>query len=235
MDLRIATLHPHVMLVIRNAETLAEVFFRSDPSSAHVKSYDAWILKQQAASNRITVGDVRAINATMRARCPYSVWTQFTEFSGELLELAAIDPVWDLITMPDDEWQRLACYSRIEALLAVTLGRGRNIAVTTKTMHIKRPQLMPILDSYVVQMLGGTPTPNASQATDLIAHLRTQGQANCDALLAIQQRLAQAEPQPFERTLVRILDVLLWVSHPGAWGSAAYKHIASAAIKIETP
>lgn len=224
MDVRIATLRPTATLVIHDAEHLAWAFFQFDPSSAHPKAYDKWVLAQQSPVNRIVAQDVTAINTTMAARSPLDKWEQFTHAVSDLHELAAIDPGWDLLTLPDDVWARQQVAQRIEALLAAVMGPWRNAAVATKVLHAKRPRLVPVLDSYVVAVLGGLPMPDAHTATKLIVLLRQQGRANLTALQALQQQLCA---DGYNRTLLRILDALLWLSHPGAWGSKAFQHLAA--------
>lgn len=80
----------------------------------------------------------------------------------------------------------------------------------TKVLYLKRPALIPILDSLVGEQVGWT---LGIPAIMLIEHLRQEGRRNLDILRATQSHLARLG---IERSLVRILDVLLWVSHPAA-------------------
>lgn len=229
MDIRIATRHPSTTLVIQHAERLAEAFFRYDPSSAHKQSYDAWVQGPASPVNRIVAADVTAINTTMAARSPLDKWTQFTASAADLSELAAVDPAWDLFRTPDEHWQALHCRDRIQSLLHAVIGPWRNASVATKVLHAKRPSLIPVLDSYVVAVLGGPVEPGAADATGVIVHLRKEGRAQLAELQSIQDYLAGIG---YKRSLVRIMDALLWLSHPGAWSSAAYKHLGSAISTI---
>lgn len=224
MEIRIAAMNTAVELLIKNPDRLAEAFFRFDPSSMHPKAYDAWIQHTTSPSNRITADDITAINATMAARSPLKVWRSLLESDADLPELAAIDPAWDLFAMPEEEWQRYECRYRIGQLFTAIMGPGRNLSVTTKVLHIKRPRCIPVLDSLVVQMVGSFAEPGPEVGAEITAHLREQGRANLGALIAIQRQLAATD---VSRTLVRILDALLWLSHPGAWGSAAYQHLGA--------
>nr|WP_040668209.1 DUF6308 family protein [Nitrolancea hollandica] len=216
-------------VVIKHADRLAKTFFLHDPSSAHRESYDTWVLSGHSPAHRLVTNDVHAINRTMAARSPLASWTQFTSASNDLPELAAVDSYWDLFTMNDHEWRQLRCRERIAALLEAIMGPYRNLAVTTKVLHAKRPRLIPVCDSYVVQMLGGSPEPGPDKAASIIAHLRDQGRANLEVLQAIQRYLASLGIQ---RTLVRIMDALIWVSHPGAWGSNTYKHLNQITVGV---
>ena len=82
--------------------------------------------------------------------------------------------------------------------------------MVTKVLHIKRPSLVPILDSFVERQLGASP---AVPTPVLLAHVRAQGRRNLDALQAIQATLKGAG---IERSLVRILDALLWSTDPAS-------------------
>ena len=95
------------------------------------------------------------------------------------------------------------------------VGDHRRLSVATKLLHLKRPELVPILDSLVVDQLGGRGKDGAS----LIEHVRREGRQNLGALQRIQRELATlvgADGLPIDRTLVRILDVLVWATHPAA-------------------
>ena len=67
----------------------------------------------------------------------------------------------------------------------------------------------------VVDQLGGRGT----KAAKVIEHMRDEGRQNLDGLRTIQDGLATivgADGQPIEPSLVRILDVLLWATHPAS-------------------
>jgi hypothetical protein len=87
-------------------------------------------------------------------------------------------------------------------------------AVATKMLYLKRPALMPVLDSLVVAQLGGPSDESVAETVRMIEHVRAEGRANLETLLSIRRLLAA---RGLERTLVRILDALLWSTHPEAW------------------
>src|SRR5579884_1775132 len=86
-----------------------------------------------------------------------------------------------------------------------------------------------IPDRLVVEMLGGTladdavPEVRAQLAANLMLHVRTQGIRNLDPLREIQSELARLD---FERSLVRILDAILWLAHPAAGNTGAKRVLA---------
>lgn len=198
-------------LIIEEPGTLALQFFSTDASSVGPGAYDQ--RAGRGEPNRITTEDIRAINQTMRARSPHSAWEPLTAALDELPWLTAIDRNWDLIGTDDEVWQRAGGADRLAAAIEATVGPYRRLSVATKVLHLKRPRLFPVLDSLVVDLIGGL--AYLQRPAKLLLHLREQGRANLTALTAIQAELA-AQEQPLERSLVRILDALLWSSHPTA-------------------
>ena len=133
--------------------------------------------------------------------------------------LEAIPTDFDLITASPNGWGRLRGDALVRAALLACVGSGRGVSVATKMLHLKRPRLFPVLDSFVAQMLGGTTADDApvairvARATELTTHIRREGRRNLVVLLELQRRL---EHERFARSLVRILDAALWLSHPAA-------------------
>lgn len=199
-------------LVIHGAQWVAETFFRLDRSAIGPKSYDARV--QSCPKDRFELADLRAINGSMAARAPEKWW-------GGLLDgarrpwLDAVDPTWDLLELPDVEWNEHHVTDHVRAALEAMIGDHRGLSVATKLLHLKRPALVPILDSLVVDQLGG----RGLAGSVVIEQVRAEGRRNLDALKRIQDELATvdgADGQPIRRSLVRILDVLLWATHPAS-------------------
>jgi hypothetical protein len=198
-------------LVIEEPAALAFYFFSTDASSVGADAYDSRAGKGEP--NRITSDDIRAINQTMRARSPHSAWEALTGAVEELPWLAAIDPTWDLIATDDETWKAVGGADLLAAAIQASVGPYRRLSVATKVLHLKRPRLFPVLDSLVVELIGGL--AEVAHSARLLVHLREQGRANLASLAAIQRTLAN-HPARYERSLVRILDALLWSSHPTA-------------------
>jgi hypothetical protein len=133
--------------------------------------------------------------------------------------LTAIDPGLDLIEADDEAWKAADAERLVGAALTASIGQGRGVSVATKMLHLKRPRLFPVLDQLVAEMVGARISPDApsdlraQQATRLVLHLREQGRNNVRVLRGIQAMLAG---EKIERSLVRILDAILWLSHPAA-------------------
>jgi len=199
-------------LVIDGAQWVAELFFRLDRSAVGPKSYDARVVS--CPKDRFELADLRAVNGSMATRMPDRWWIELLDGVPRPW-LTAIDPSWALFDLSDGEWVEAHVADRVGAALAAMVGDHRGLSVATKLLHLKRPALVPILDSLVVDQLGGRGT----KATKLIEHMRGEGRQNLDALRAIQDGLATligADGQPIHRSLVRILDVLLWATHPAS-------------------
>jgi hypothetical protein len=203
MEIRRITTGPS--LLIEDAGQLALDFFRTDASSAPGGFDD---LAGGGERDRITRGDIVAINTTMRARSPHLAWEVLLNAKAPQPWLVALDPTWDMVALEDDAWQRRA-RPAVERAIAGTLGAGRGLSVATKVLHFKRPAMFPVLDSLVLQQLGVTDTVAPMKVID---HLRSEGRRNLPALAGIQSTLAPH----YRRSLVRILDALLWASHPAA-------------------
>jgi uncharacterized protein DUF6308 len=203
-------------LVVPNPYELALRFFSEDQSSVGPAAYDVYISSRESPANRIVVQDVVAINRTMRARSSHTHWMPVIA-RGDLPELVAVDPAWDAFLTPDGEWAQSQVLQRVTSLVDSILGRGLGVSVATKILHIKRPALIPICDSYVLQLMG-IPGGTGVSTAALIQHLRESRSELLPTLTDIQSRL---QAVGIERTLMRIMDVLVWGSHPDTWLSRA--------------
>jgi hypothetical protein len=192
-------------LVIQQGELLAYDFFTLDDSSIGAKAYDQQVGKGD--TERITTADIVAINTTMRARSPHSAWEVLTTGQDPLPWLATIPTDASLFDASDGQWATLR--PALEAALAAAVAPHRNLSVATKVLHLKRPHLFPVLDSLVLQQVGAT----GRAPIAVLDHLRGVGRANRSALSVIR---ASLEKRAIIRSQVRILDALLWASHPAA-------------------
>jgi hypothetical protein len=203
-------------LVIDGAQWLAETFFRRDPSAAEDGSYDAWIRETQldpARRDRLIDGDITAVNKTMAARTSHAAWAPVIGPAAPAW-LAGLDPGWDLFETDEGDvgWATIA--AGLGAAFAATHRPGLGLAVVTKVLHIKRPRLIPVMDSVVLQQIGARVSGDVTTWVEAIEQVRAVGRQNIAELRAIRAHL-QARAIA-DRTLVRILDALLWVSSPGA-------------------
>lgn len=192
--------------LIDHADERAAFFFVANLSSVGSSSYDRRVASAQNPPDRFAQEDIRAINTTMMARTGYGHWAEFTHSTDPLAWLQALEPSWDLFTMDDGAWVAAQCEARILAALTAVMAPYRTTSITTKLLHLKRPKLIPICDSYVCAMVGKR-AGSAADTAKLIMKVRDIGQANLAALMEISKRLTSIG---IDRTLVRILDSLLW-------------------------
>lgn len=226
--LRVERLDGGPPLVIEEPTRLALDYFRADLVAA--TGYDA--MAGQGDPNRITDEVILAINR-FGARSPRAAWADLIA-AGELTWLARIDVTWDLIELSDRDWDRFGCSEAILAALGATMGVPyRAQAVATKVLHLKRPRLFPILDAFVVQQIGGVGEgATLEHSLRSILHLRRQGQPQAQLLADISARLLGIG---LDRSPVRVLDSLLWVTHPAA-GSVARRLVGwERAVRPITP
>jgi hypothetical protein len=206
---------------------LAQGFFRGDQSSIGERSFDS--LAGHGSPDTLMAADIEAINSTMRSRSRHSAWEGF--FGQELSWLATLSPDLDLIAMDEDTWHSAGASDLVAAALVAAIGPWRGPSVATKVLHLKRPKLFPVLDENVVTMLGAKIPANAAYqrraelALELALHVRDQGRQNLGILQEIQASLAG---EGFKRSLVRILDAVLWFAHPAAGVSGTTREISIA-------
>ena len=87
---------------------------------------------------------------------------------------------------------------------------GVGYSKTTKALHPKRPELIPMLDSYVQAYLAGDEPPEGSfgeQAAGLVRSYKEELDRNRSALRELRRELAS---RAYDVTEVRILDLLIW-------------------------
>ncbi|MDQ3601732.1 MAG: DUF6308 family protein [Actinomycetota bacterium] len=187
-----------------SSPTIIRSYESTDASATGARSYDASTLTTN--KDRFEDLDVTALNRTMAARTAHARWTDlFTEGPSPIL--ASLGKGWDLIEATSEQWTGES--------IAEMRAAHRHHAVITKILHLKRPSLVPVLDSLVIDQLGG----RGKSVEQVLEHLRSVGRSNRDALRQIQTHLvslAGYDQRPIDRTTVRILDALLWSTHPAS-------------------
>ncbi len=128
-------------------------------------------------------------------------------------KLAAVTDV-DLGDIQDEEWESVK--AAVRPLLAEFLSIPHvKLAKTMKVLHLKRPRLFPILDSFVVRFLTGNDLRENVFSEDELLQIgiasmetaRTDIVANRAAFRELETRLSDL-PTPL--TAVRIYDILCW-------------------------
>jgi hypothetical protein len=190
-------------LVVENADAFAYAFFVTDLSSIGVAGFHN--LAGKGVPNRITIDDVIGVNSSMRTRSRHAAWDLLTKSKKDLPWLVSIPPAFDLFAASDAAWRQVRPFAA-EGLAAM-VAPYRGLSTGSKVLHLKRPRLFPVLDSFVVQQVG----LGSRSVIDVLDHLRAVGRANADALGLIAANLKDAG---YVRSRVRILVSLLWMSHP---------------------
>jgi hypothetical protein len=155
--------------------------------------------------NLISRDDVALINRTMGARSSYSNWNRLLK-RGTLPGLRAIKPEIDLFLASDREWTEQHVVHNLASVFGSVIGKGIGIAVATKVLHLKRPCLIPVCDSYVLRLMG-IPGQNAGSGVALVECLRTLRTQWTPPLQQLQRSLSD---RGYDRTLVRIADAVMW-------------------------
>jgi hypothetical protein len=145
----------------------------------------------------------------MGARSPHADWTAVIA-RGVLPQLKAINVTWDLFTTPDKIWADQPVGKRVAALLDAVMGKGIGLARATKVLHIKRPRLIPVCDSYVLRLMG-IPGGDGARAAALIEHLRSLRDELLPTPVELREKLLK---HGYDRSLLRIADALIWRSYP---------------------
>lgn len=176
--------------------------------------------------DRIELEDVIAMNSTARSRSRHTLWDPV--LNGDQGWLRAIPVELDVIEADDTEWSAADGDTLLADAIRACVRPGIGLAGATKMLHLKRPRVVPILDQLVAQMIGvslpATPTPDqrVAVAARIIGAIRREGRRNLAPLQATRTALLADQ---IDRPLVRILDAILWFSHPAASVSGARRSI----------
>jgi hypothetical protein len=213
----------HLLTIERHDEEVVQIdglkiaaaFFKRDRSSVGETSYDA--LAGKGGGDTITHANVTTMNSAMRTRSEHKNWDLL--FAAGFAWLTAIPNDLDLIDTGDEAWAAREGDSHLKTGFGAVFGPGRGLASGGKMMHFKRPLLFPVLDRFVAEMLGvpisSQPNPDKLSAVAVLITelIRREGRRNLEDLHAIQDALAA---DGINRSLARILDAVLWFSHPAA-------------------
>ncbi len=207
--LRVRRMDNHPNIEIPNAELIALAYFRVDAASLEGGIDEVAGLSPH---HEITEKDLHDINRTFVARSQRVKWDGIIG-AGDLPWLAGLDPGWDLVTMDEAAWQAAHVDAALLAALEAVDRPFLRRAVVTKVLHLKRPRLVPVLDSLVIRQLGGQLLDSPPGSLRVIAHLRAVGRENLAAVCETQHFLSD---RGLHRSLVRILDALLWSRDPAS-------------------
>jgi hypothetical protein len=88
--------------------------------------------------------------------------------SNDIRNALGVIPNWDLAAISDSEW--ISVKKDLRLLFGCFLAISHvGLAKAGKIIHIKRPKLVPILDSYVVNLLTGVNPANVYSKSSLLS------------------------------------------------------------------
>ena len=134
--------------------------------------------------------------------------------SKKLSKLLTSIPNTDIHAISSENWSKLRI--DIKKLFAEFLSiKGFNLAKTTKILHLKRPNLFPALDSFVIKFLFDINLLSLSKPRQLYLGLQA---------LEMTRKIIKEQKDEFEKltkqisdlpiplTQVRIFDILCWTT-----------------------
>jgi len=195
-----------------------DVFF-SDPESrireyCEIEVYEGYDDKH-TVNNVITRADIDAANNlyAMIDRYDKTESRRILDQSGKLSPLIVEIKEKPIYQYDDGEWSTLK--PKLESLfIKMTSVHGVGIAKATKILHLKRPKLFPVLDSFIIQFLNGTTL--TSSGRDIRLALKS---------LDISREIIQTQINEFTElqtsigdlwiplSIVRLFDILCWSAH----------------------
>lgn len=113
----------------------------------------------------------------------------------------------------DKDWE--TAKTMIEALLASMASiHGVGLAKATKILHLKRPRLFPVLDSYVVQFLTGKTYTSSKRDIELaLKGLALSRELIRDQVAEFTELQMKLGDLPIQLTKVRLFDILCWSAY----------------------
>lgn len=171
---------------------------------------------------RITRDDIRVANA-LAAHIRSASWPSIVDRTEAIPWLQTLPADVDASRLDPAAWaEHRAGIAR--AIRALGLSRPRSAGIT-KVLHLKRPRLVPLVDSLVREQLGAPPDTAGKGAEPLLAtidHLVDQADRNRDALDAAVTLVARDGLIP-RLSHLRALDIALWASHPRSAGETGLR------------
>ena len=196
----------------------SDVFF-SDPET-RIREYCA-IEVYEGYDDRHTVDNVITQNDIDSANNLYAMIDRYDKHesrrildqSPRISPLLSVIPLKAIYDYSDDEWSRTK--PKIEALLTkITSIYGVGVAKATKILHLKRPELFPVLDNYVIQFLSGKIPSSSNRDTSLtIKCLDNTREIIKTQLIEFTDLQRKISDLPINLTIVRLFDILCWSTH----------------------
>ena len=166
---------------------------------------------KHSITNKITRSDVDAANKlyAMIDRYDKDESKRILEYSPDLESI----PNLDLENISDPEWKILK--NKIKQIFYKFISiKGIGLAKAAKLLHLKRPGLFPILDSFVIKFLAGVdinsfewPLEKTEIGIRALEIARKDIMNNIKILSKTQQNIVDL---PIPMTNARLYDILCW-------------------------
>ena len=167
-------------------------------------------------NNEISQRDIDAANELYAMINRYDKYEseRLLKRSSALSNLLSAIPDTSLPAISDKEWLQLQ--NRIRRLLAEFLSiKGIGLAKTTKILHLKRPNLFPVLDSFVINFLLQINVSDIEKRAQLDVGLQALEKARGimrEQRLEFEKLSDQTRHLQIPLTPVRIFDILCWTA-----------------------
>ena len=176
------------------------------------RSYD----DKHSVDNNISNEDIEAANNlfAMIGRYDKTESKQLLIQSSNISKILSAIPNTDLPGIPDTEWLELR--AKIKKLFMLLLSiRGIGLAKTTKILHLKRPKLIPVLDSFVIKFLLDVDISEIEKTRQVAIGLNALDQVRNlirTQRTAFEQLVKKTSNLPIPLTTVRLFDILCWTA-----------------------
>lgn len=165
---------------------------------------------KHSVNNNISKKDVEAANNlyAMIDRYDKHESKRLLVQSWNISKILSSIPNTDIFAIPDNEW--LSLKSKIKKLLVELLSiRGIGLAKATKILHLKRPKLFPVLDSFVIKFLLDVNESNVNIGLMTIDKVR---EIVLKQKPEFEKLAKQTRDLPIPLTPVRMFDILCWTT-----------------------
>jgi len=171
---------------------------------------------RHSINHKLTQQDINAANElnAMIDRYDNSESKRLLSVSKNISSLLSSIPNTDIYSISNKEWLRLR--SKIGKLLTEFLSiKGIGLAKTTKILHLKRPNLIPVLDSFIVKFLLDIDISDEERDSHANIGLQTLDRIReimIKQRLAFEKLVGQMRDLPIKLTPLRMFDILCWTA-----------------------
>ena len=171
---------------------------------------------KHSVSDNVSQDDITAANElyAMIDRYDKTESSRLLSHDRNISNLLSSIPNADIFAFTDEEWLKLR--GNIRKLLSEFLSiKGIALAKATKILHLKRPNLFPVLDSFVIKFLLGTDVSGIEKSRQLDIGLKALDKAReiiTSQKSEFEKLVEQTKDLPIALTPVRMFDILCWTA-----------------------